>query len=203
MTDRVRFRPFTGDADTRISLANAPLELVLCQVRWPELQVLQGDIDEQARAFGSQLVGLPLYEKTREMGFMITPEGIQQVDGGSVHTWRSLDCVWNVTLSPRHVSVYCTRYPGFEEFITRLENAVESVATHLNVPVVDRVGMRYVNRVANQEFITDLEKYVKSAALGFAGFTSESGAARPVNVINQARFETENLVLQVRSGVLS
>src|SRR6478735_6836140 len=110
MADRERFRPFTGDTERKIRLKDAPLALVLCQLRWPDFNHLQGDLTEIAHAFGSALEGYPVISSVHELGYTISPEGVTATPGDKIFQWRSIEGVWNVSLSKRFASFYCTAY---------------------------------------------------------------------------------------------
>lgn len=203
MLDRERYRPFTGDTSRRIRLKSAPLELVLCQVRWPELAHLQGDLKPIALKFGQSMTDYPVYDEVQEVSYTITPEGVQQSAGGTIYQWRSLEADWHVSLSRRFLSLYCTRYEDFGVFSERLRPVVEAAGTVVGIPLVERVGVRYVNRLTEQQLIANLREYVRPEILGYAALPSPaSGAVALVSNANQARYTLGDMSLQVRSGIV-
>lgn len=202
MADRNRFRPFTGDANKKIRLSNAPLALVLCQIRWPDFTHLQGDLTETTSALGSKLEDYPLISHIHEVAYTITPEGLQQTPGEKVVQWQSLDGVWRVTLSRRFASLYCTSYSSFPDFQARLEQVLEALHSEVRVPLVERVGIRYVNQVTDVDFIENIAEYVRPEVLGYAALTGASGEAKLELSANQARYGVPGAALQVRSGLV-
>lgn len=200
MADRERYRPFTGDTDKKIRLKDAPLALVLCQVRWPDFTHLQGDLTETARALGDVLDDYPIMSTLHEVAYTITPEGVTQSPGEKIHQWRSIDDVWHVSLSRRFASLYCTSYTSFPDFRTRLERVLDAIESQVKIPLIERLGVRYVNRITDARLVDNLADYVRPEVLGYAGLTGESGEAQLQSSANQARYVAENIALQVRSG---
>jgi uncharacterized protein (TIGR04255 family) len=203
MTDRERFRPFSGDTSKGILLKKAPLPLVLCQIRWPELNHLQLEMKPLALEFGSKLNGYPIFQESQEVSYSVTPEGVQQIGGSAVFQWRSIDGAWTVSLSRRFVSLYCTQYPNFTEFNARLAEVLEHLERIIAVPLVERVGVRYVNQVVDPKLIGHLEEYVRPEVLGYSALTPASNKVRLIGNTNQALFAVEDVMLQVRSGVVA
>lgn len=203
MLDRDRYRPFTGDTTKQIRLKSAPLELVLCQVRWPDLAHLQGDLKPVALRFGGTLIDYPVYGEVQELTYIITPDGVQQNAGGTIYQWRSLEGDWHISLSRRFLSLYCTKYQDFGTFSERLRPVVEAVGTAVGVPLIERVGVRYVNRITEQHLIENLSEYVCPEILGYAALPSPaSGEVTLVSNANQARYAVGEISLQVRSGIV-
>lgn len=202
MTDRERFRPFTGEEEKKIRLTNAPLALVLCQVRWPDFSHLQGDLTEVARAFGSALDGYPVVLSIHEVAYTITPEGVTQAPGERIHQWRSIDDAWHISLSRRFVALYCTSYTSFPDFLARLEPVLGAIASQLRIPLIERLGVRYVNRVSDSRLLENLTAYVRPEVLGYASLSGETDEALLVSNANQARYLVGDDTLQVRSGLV-
>jgi uncharacterized protein (TIGR04255 family) len=202
MADRERFRPFTGDAEKKIRLKDAPLVLVLCQIRWPELNHLQGDLSEIAQGFGSTLDGYPVISNLHEMAYTITPEGVTQQPGEKIFQWHSIDGVWHISLSRRFAALYCTTYTSFPDFLERLKSVLEALESQVKVPLIERVGVRYVNRVTDSRLLENLEGYVRPEVLGYSGLTGVSGEVRLASSANQARYLVDDAALQVRSGLV-
>lgn len=202
MSDRERFRPFTGDATNRILLKESPLPLVLCQVRWPELNHLQLDMRPRALEFGTHLSEYPLFQESQEMSYNLTPEGVQAIGAGTVFQWRSVDGAWNVSLGRRFLSFYCTQYSNFGVFSERLSEVLSYLAGSVGVPVIERVGVRYVNQVANARLLENLSEYVRPEVLGYASLAAASPSVKMTSNTNLALYSVEDVTLQVRSGVV-
>jgi len=202
MADRVRFRPFTGDTEKKIRLKDAPLALVLCQIRWPEFQHLRGDLSETALAFGSVFDEYPVISDLHEVAYTITPESVTQQLGEKIFQWHSIDGVWHISLSRRFVTLYCTTYTSFPDFLERLKSVLDAVGAHVKVPLIERVGVRYVNQVTDPRLVENLAEYVRPEVLGYSALTGVSEEVRLASGANQARYLVEGAALQVRSGIV-
>ncbi|WP_277959301.1 TIGR04255 family protein [Frigoribacterium faeni] len=205
MTERVRYRPFTGDSETRVRLDTAPLELVLFQMRWPELAYLQNNnLDPIAKAFGLTLTEYPLYSFTPEMSFSVGPAGVQQQEIGTVHQWSSVNGKKHVSLGRTFLSVYSQDYRGWPEFASDLESVLALLHASLDVRFVASVGVRYLNRIADRDLMGRLDQLVTPQVLGYQALPA---AAAPdvslVQNLNQAQFMVGGASLQVRSGVMA
>lgn len=201
MEERNRFRPFTGDTNTRIRLPNAPLALMLCQIQWPSLQNLQGDISELAATFGRELEGFPLYSKSPSMDLEITPTGVTQKPGITVYQWESLDRSAMVSLTGNFVSLSQRRYEDFGSFSKQLQSVLETLKNHVSVPLTSRVGVRYVNRIVAPELLDQLNLLVNPATLGYA-LPELDGDVKVLETMNQVLFQVHDFYLQARSGLV-
>ena len=127
---------------------------------------------------------------------------MQQGGGGAVFQWRSIDGSWNVSLGRRFISLYCTDYPGFSVFNERLTAILEHLEKSIGVPLIERVGVRYVNQIVDPRLIDQLGEYVRPDVLGYASLTPASPEVRLVSNANQALYSVEDVMLQVRTGMV-
>lgn len=204
MTERVRYRPFTGDDQTRIRLQSAPLEMVLCQIRWPELSYLQESrLQPLARDFGARLVDYPLYGETPELGFMVGPSGVEQKELGTVYRWSSVDQTKHVNLGRTFLSVFSRDYQGWDGFVEELEAVLSCLQASIDPKIIERVGVRYLNRISDQDVMERIEDLVKPQVLGYQGLSLPNATGvRLVQAVNQVEYEVDHATLQVRSGVV-
>lgn len=203
MMSRDRFRPFTNDADTSVRLEAAPLELVLCQVRWPDLVALQGDIHAAAERFGSLLTGFPLYSEAQEMSLELSPHGVTQLPSGTVYQWSSADRATMVTFAKNFVTFTSKRYVNYEEFSVQLREVVTALSEAVEIPLVERIGVRYFNRIAGDEHLARLEELVRPELLGHQALKPATQDAQLVQALTQSLFQVGAGHLQARSGMLA
>ena len=178
------------------------MALVLCQLRWPDFSHLQGDLTETARAFGSTIDGYPVVSNLQEVAYTITPEGVTQAPGEKILQWHSVDGVWHVSLSRRFASLYCTSYKSFSDFLARFERVLAALETRIKIPLIDRVGVRYVNRITDARLVENLVEYVRPEVLGYTGLTGILEDVQLGSSANQARYLAGDAALQVRSGLV-
>lgn len=203
MGNREHFHPFTGASGHKIQLVNPPLALVLVQIRWPEHGKLAQDFERLALAFGARLDDFPLFERLKEQGVEITPHGVRQLDGDSAFQWKSVDDVWTVSLTRYFVSVYCTRHDGykFDELKKHLEVVLGLLDEVLQVKTVNRVGLRYVNRISAPEVLERLEEAFSPEILGYSRLKRGEDVELAATM-NQAMYKIDDISLQARSGTI-
>jgi uncharacterized protein (TIGR04255 family) len=133
------------------TLAHAPLQLVVCQVRHDRnLAVADGS---RVLAIREQLGRYPRMEEMaqQEIGLVIGPAGPSSLSGGSEQRgWRlrSEDGAWTAALLPDFFALECTGYTSWTEFRERLDGLANAVLDHLQPAIELRLGLRYVDRIA-------------------------------------------------------
>lgn len=176
--------PFDDAPLDEIALANAPLEMVVAQLRYGQLAALTGD-DGQARAerVASRLQGMFPFFK-REPGFQLVVQvaaGKQEIEKQptSAQTWRllSADRAIQLSFGPTFISLGTRDYPGRTAFCSLLQEVLGHIAEVFQPPMIDRVGLRYINRVTVPEVLSDLGRFVHSEVLGTAGVSLPPGVA--------------------------
>lgn len=155
-----------------------------------------------ALEFGSKLRDYPIFQESQEVAYTITPEGVRQDAGGTVFQWRSIDATWNVSLGRRFLTLYCTTYSDFSYFSERLALILEQLEVSIGVPLIERVGIRYVNQIVDPQLIQHLSEYVRPDVLGYASLTPASADVRLVSNANHALYSVDDVMLQVRSGMI-
>ncbi|QPK84063.1 TIGR04255 family protein [Corynebacterium qintianiae] len=204
MEIRKKYRPFTGDTNRKVRLDAAPLQLVIAQIQWPEHTHLNSSFEAAINSFSSELKGFPLASTASEAEFKISPEGIEQVQGGVSYQYSSADNVWTVHLNQKFISLSCGAYPDykFQDVLDRLEPILLAVHKCLGIEVISRVGVRYVNRVEDANKITNLNQHFKSEALGYQFLDVPEGITLHGS-LSQALYELDGIALNVRSGLMA
>lgn len=202
MGERDRYRPFTGDSDYRVRLDVAPLEMVLCQVRWPQVSALQGDLKHIAAEFGRFIPDFPLYSPSVETAIELTPSGPIQVPGNSVHQWSRVDRSGTVTLTSTFVAFYVKNYVNYDLFDEQLRVVLEAVEKTLRLPLFDRVGVRYVNRISAPEQVEKIEQLMRPEVLGHQALGPFAEGVSLRQSISQSLFEVGDGYLQARTGIV-
>ncbi|WNY35392.1 TIGR04255 family protein [Curtobacterium flaccumfaciens] len=74
----------------------------------------------------------------------------------------------------------------------------------VDIPVVERVGVRYLNRIVDQDVMVRLDELVKPEVLGYQALVpADATEVGLVQAINQVEYNVGGGTLQVRSGVLA
>jgi len=201
MKERKRFRPFTHDEEDHIVLGSPQLALVVCQLRWPLLTSMQGDISGKAQAMAQSLADdFPMCNQAQEVSFTIGPGGVAQTQGGIVYQWVSIDDMWRVSLNSQSVALSCLKYTAFDDFAKRLQPILEAVDKTMSLPKIDRIGLRYVNQFAEAEFVAEPERFVDTNILGFPALKLPANDAMLVTGLCQAIYQVGDVALQARSA---
>jgi uncharacterized protein (TIGR04255 family) len=145
-------------------LARSPLVHVLAQVRYsPVFKIGDSIISIQERL---KEVGFPRFEKSQLQSVVIS-------DGQDVHLdrmdrWDFLDKakMRGVVLTRDFVVLHTNKYSVFDEFRSTLQAILDVLASTIELNVVERTGLRYVDlvRAAPGE---SLAEYVEPGLMGF------------------------------------
>jgi len=156
--------PLTGPPPTEVPLNNAPLVRVIAQVRFPLVASLE------KRDFIA-----PFQEAIRAEYPVLRPEQSQSVvlgQPGVVHArmnavWRFHDAndAWRVTLAPDFLALETGRYTSRDDFLNRLKRVLEALVAYVDPKVIDRLGVRYIDRVTGDN-LSDLLHLVRPEVCG-------------------------------------
>jgi len=205
MVDKVRFSAFTGELmGPKIVITNPPLALVLVQIAWPSHGKLDRDFEALSADFDTHLDGFPLRVPVKGKNLQLTPEGVVEVDGDVSFQWRSADDVWGINLTKRTLSLFCTRHDSydFSEVQQHLDSITRLIGDVLQVKKLEKIAVRYVNRATDPRFIENLNNIFLDSVLGYLPLKDFAGSATLASTFNQATYEIEGALLNVRSGLL-
>lgn len=154
----------------RVKLDRSPLVLVLVQARFSPRMDLQEKLPVFRKA--CERLGYPIFRETKVRTVNVGPTGPAETREET--RWDFLDKTrrWNILLCREFLMLQTTDYDVFEGFLERWKSMLES-AKVLGIPVVERLGLRYVDLVqpAEGEALSD---YLKPA---LAGYEPESSSA--------------------------
>ena len=191
--------PLEAPPPSEVPLPHAPLIRVIAQVAFPLIASIQredfvGPFQEAIRREYAYL--------TREQiaGLVVGPGGITPAQPET--TWRFADgkanWQWRVSLAPTFLALETRSYTSRDDFMARLQRVIEALGAHVNPQVVERVGLRYVDRIADTG--TDqIKTLVRPEILGLAGTEMSRGV---VQSIHESLLVTSQGHLAVRGGLL-
>lgn len=191
--------PLQGPAPDEVPLTNAPLVRVIAQVRFP----LVTSIEKREFIAGFQeaiRAEYPALRPEQNRALVIGPEGA--VEKPENRIWRFNDSTegWRVTLAPDFLALETAQYTSRDEFVNRFAYVLRALETHVNPRVIDRLGVRYVDRVSGED-LRDLRELVQPEVAGVLG--SELGS-HTNHSISQTLFQLtdESGQLMARWGLL-
>jgi uncharacterized protein (TIGR04255 family) len=169
--------PFSDQEVTEVPLRDAPLVRVLSQLRFPRLTAFAAGGDQAANAFAIAMAAdYPILDEQREMAVTITPEGVKQAPG-SARVWklRQGDETWQISFGDSFLAVDTSAYVSREDFRDRVVDAWQRFVEVVRPPFIERVGVRYINRIADTDTIENLRDLVRQDALGGLTVALEGG----------------------------
>jgi uncharacterized protein (TIGR04255 family) len=149
--------PVELPAPDRTILKNNPLQLVVCQVRFDEADVLNDR--KTARRFFDKLGGVdgpfPKFTQILAQRVIINP----QAGPGETPTteqqrgWRfsNADGDCHITLLPDSLALETTAFPGWDQFTPHLQRALDVLAEQADPAIEQRLGLRFVNLILLDE----------------------------------------------------
>jgi uncharacterized protein (TIGR04255 family) len=150
----------------RIQLANSPLVYVLAQARFsPVLRM-----DEYVPTIQEALrrSGFPRYREERVSELIVLPQ--QSVSHGMRWVFGSKDQREAVVLTENFVVLEVSTYAMFEQFVERIGQVLEILASVVQPDLCERVGLRYVDLLAPGEDAPTLNDLLQP---GLRGLESE------------------------------
>ena len=180
-TSPVKFdeTPLTGPPPAEVRLTNPPLVSVIAQVRFPLVASVEkrdfiAPFQEAIRA------EYPVLRPEQSRGVVVGQQGL--LDARSNTVWRFYDAsgAWRVTLSPDFLALETSRYASRDDFLDRLKRALEALVAHVDPKVIDRLGVRYIDRVAGDD-LDDLPRLVRPEVSGVLSTPLASSALHSIS----------------------
>lgn len=182
------YDPLVAPPPEEVPLRDAPLVRVIAQVRFsPILSVQKAEfIAPFQEAIRSDY---PVLRKENAQSLLVGPQGLAA--GQKQVAWRfaDIDGAWRVSLAPEFVALEATAYTSRGDFIGRVKTVLEAAGEHIGPAVVQRLGLRYIDRVTG-EALGDIAKLVRPEMLGIA--------STPLS--RQARHELSEALLAIPGG---
>ncbi len=156
--------PLSGPPPTEVPLSAAPLVRVIAQVRFPIIaSIVKGEfIAPFQEAIRKQYPVLQL-EEGRQVVF--SPQGVQDTRTTTAWRFSAPSSGWQVTLAPEFLTLETTAYTSRDDFMARLRSLLVALETHLNPGLLDRLGVRYINRITGPN-LDDLTALVRPEVSG-------------------------------------
>jgi uncharacterized protein (TIGR04255 family) len=162
----VNYNPLTAQPPEEVPLKDAPLILVIAQVRFPPILSIEkkdfvGSFQEAIRE------KYPILQSEQTQTLVFGPQGVVPT---FQLTWRFKDTAgsWRVSLAPNFMALETTAYSSRRDFLERLEHLLIAFEKSFNPKIIERFGLRYVNRLIGQD-LQDISSLVKPEIAGLMG----------------------------------
>ena len=189
--------PLEAPTPEEVPLKDAPLVRVIAQLRFPEiLSVEQRDfVASFQEATRSRY---PVLRQEQTQGLLLGPGGVAQAKPRIA--WRFNDTTgdWRVSLTSEFLALETTRYVSRSDFLGRLRFLAEAVVEHIGPSQLDRLGVRYIDRIAGPP-VEAIATLVRPEVRGIAG---TSIATHAVHAISESLFDVEGAQILARWGCL-
>lgn len=156
--------PLAGPPPTEVPLASPPLVRVIAQVRFPIIASIEkrefiGPFQEAIRK------DYPVLRPEQSRSVVVGPEGV--TDARATTAWRFLDLSsdWRVTLAPDFLALETSHYTNRSDFLSRFKQILEALKTHIDPRVIDRLGVRYIDRI-EEPHLSDLPTLIRPEVSG-------------------------------------
>ena len=190
--------PLTASPPAEVHLPDAPLVRIIAQVRFPT--VLAVERREVVAPFQETIRGnYPVLRQERAQSAFVGPEGVSATT--PLPVWRFSDIAgdWRVSLSLGFLSLETTHYGSRSDFLDRFRTLLEALDANVDPKLVDRLGLRYINRVTGNE-LADIARLVHPELLGVLG--APQVAARTQHTLTESVFLLSDHDLKARWGYL-
>ena len=188
--------PLVGPPPPEVPLRHAPLIRVIAQIRFP--LVVSIEQQEFVTPFQEALrSSYPVLRQEQSHGYVLGPGGIVQSPVPRT-VWRFSDVSthWRVSLNSEFLALETTSYTNRADFLSRLRNVVGALDELVEPKLVDRVGVRYIDRITGAD-VNDIAKLVRPEVRGIAGTSLEKSA---LMAISENVFDLDDAQLLARWG---
>lgn len=133
----------------RVIYANAPLVEVVCQLRFPQILRIEGQVPAE---FQDRIRNVfPLFQRGGVSLFQQVPAELAQLINSNVnavnHQFLTEDRSATVTLTPGSIALSTTAYRRWEQFRDQLQQPLLALIEIYRPSFFERVGLRYVNSI--------------------------------------------------------
>ena len=166
------YDPLIAVPPEEVPLPEAPLVRVIAQVRFTP--ILSVEKREFIAPFQEVIrSAYPILRQEQTRGIVLGPQGLAPVQGQVAWRFADVEGKWRVSLAPDFLALETTSYSSRSDFLERLQTVVEALQKHIKPSVVQRQGLRYIDRVTGQA-LEDIADLVRPEVLGIAATSMSS-----------------------------
>jgi uncharacterized protein (TIGR04255 family) len=133
------------------------------------------------------------------MNVVVTPAGMAQQSGGELFHFTSADQSWSLALADSFLALETTKYTSRDDFVAKLLSAFAAISEIVDIPYLDRIGYRYINRVYG-EAVTRIDETVNERVRGERVPLVEG--ASMVHTLSETIYQVDEAQLLARWAVL-
>jgi len=192
------FDPLIAAVPSEIPLRNAPLVRVIAQLRFPLVIAIQ-QRDFVAPFQEAIRKSYPVLRQEQVQGMVLAPPNLP-IAVPPTTVWRFSDTSgdWRVSLAPEFLALETTKYSSRTDFLSRLQQVVRALAEHVEPEVIDRLGVRYIDRIT-VDSVDEISRLVRPEVLGFI---ASKAATHLQHSLSESVFAVNDNRLLARWGTL-
>lgn len=163
---RPQLDPLTSALPAEVPLPNAPLVRVIAQVRFPQvLSIEKRDfVAPFQEAIRSQYPVLRVEHKHIQ-SLMVGPQGASPMPPQVIWRFANEENNWRASLAPDFAAIETIAYQSRDDFFDRFQEIILALAEHVGPRVVDRIGVRYIDRITGDS-VSKINQLVRPEVLG-------------------------------------
>lgn len=183
-----------------VPLSAPPLAKVLTQIRFP--QPIDFDQTETVDAVRRALIDdYPVLREITRTSLILDPSGsAHEAIGEELPVADDIAGHWRVTLANQFVSLETSKYKSRADLIARSAKLIEAVSAAYRPAVLDRVGVRYVNRIEDSQLLARLEALVEPPFM--VGHHVSHGGSKVLHSLCDTLYLDGQVILHGRWGTL-
>jgi len=189
--------PLLASTPAEVPLKDAPLVRVIAQLRFPEIVSIE-QRDFIAPFQEAIRTRYPVLRQEQTQGVLLSPSGAATMKTQIAWRFSDTENQWRVSLTPEFLALETTKYASRSDFFDRLAVVANALATHVDPGQVDRMGIRYIDRITG-DAVDDIANLVRSEVRGITG---TAAAAHALHALSESMFEIGNARVLARWGSL-
>lgn len=164
MTSAQELDPLASPPPIEVPLPQAPLVRVIAQVRFPIIVSIEkkdfiAEFQEQVRA------DYPVLRIEQARRLVLDSRGTAEEQPTLIWRFHDAGGSWRASLAPDFVALETEAYDSRDDFLARLERLLRALDRTIDPRVVDRLGIRYVDRVTGGNLVR-LPELVRDEIVG-------------------------------------
>jgi len=191
------WNPLTDTPPKEVPLPNAPLVRVIAQARFPVIAAVEqksfvAPFQEQIRN------DYPVLRPDETKNVVVGLEGVINTTSSVIWRFEDLDGLWRISLGSNFLAIETKNYKSRDDFVTRFEATLRSAGETIEPSVVDRLGIRYIDRIGENE-VNRLPELIRPEVASVMNTVLKD---RTVRSITESVFEIDQGYLSARWGLV-
>ena len=188
------YTPLEGPPPIEVPLTESPLVRVIAQVRFP----LIASVEKREFIAPFQEAVRKDYQVLRQeqnRGIVLGLKGVMDERSNTLWRFHDVKGDWRVTLAPEFLALEANSYTSRDDFLRRFGFVLGALKEHVDPQVIDRIGVRYIDRVIGDN-VTELSALVRPEV---AGILATPLAALARHALSETVFDLPDKAGQVKA----